>query len=170
MSFASPLRSRLGIVSTIIAFVFAVYTGSAHAASPNQSARLGVGSTNIGLSGESPSLSLDWRMGQSSSAELDLGMNTQSSSNTFLIAIRYLKFLFLEQQQSYGVFMGAGLLTVAGTSSNASGYFLETGLMARFFFQEFPNLGFHLASGVRLESPESVRFRTTFFGGFHYYF
>ena len=83
---------------------------------------------------------------------------------------QYKRNLFIEEQLNFYVGMTGGLLTKTPAGTSQSGYLLEAVLGSEAFLTGLPNLGLHVASGFRLESPGGARLKTVFYCGMHYYF
>jgi len=141
------------------------------AAAKDLSGRIGVGVSNIspGLS-EPPSVSVDWQATSSSSFEFGLGTDTRSSQSFLTLGVRYNRSLFIEENQSYFLYMGGGLISQTTSGVNNSGFGAEAGGGSRFFFAGLPNLGFSVLGGLKLETSGGSRFRTSVMAGAHYYF
>jgi hypothetical protein len=117
-----------------------------------------------------PTLSFDWQATQATAFEFDLGIDTQASNSSLGLGLRYYRNLYVEDNVFYHLYLGGGLISLTSSGDNAAGYLLEAGVGTKFFLQGMPNLSLDAGAGFRLESPNAVRFRTSFFGGFHYYF
>lgn len=169
MQIAYKLKVRvLVFVLSMAGGIFA--TEKTFASGKDLSGRFGLGSSEIGSGTASPSFSLDWQMDRSSAAQLNLGLDTGASQDSFLLGARYYRNLFIENPLQFSIFLGAGLVSKQVADASASGYLLEAGTQAKFFLPQLPNLGISLANAFRMESPGGVRIRSVFFASFHYYF
>ena len=131
--------------------------------------RLGLGVSNVGPGNGPVAISVLTQMGHQMGVQVDLGLDTRTGSDSMLIGLLYRRPLFLEESQSFDVFIGGGLKNAYRSGANASGYFFEGGFGARFFLKGLPNLGFMLNGGLRVESPEKISLRSFVSMGFHYY-
>jgi hypothetical protein len=136
----------------------------------NLTGRVGFGATDVGAGYSTPALSAEWNFSQSTGMQVNFGIDTVNGANSLQISARYLRNLFIEDSLFYSLYVGAGLLTSTASSVSSSGYLVDTGMMARFFLPNLPNLGLEALTGFRLESPGSVRIRTTLGVGVRYYF
>jgi len=132
--------------------------------------RIGLGATNLGPGFESPALSVDWQLNEATAVEVNFALDNQDTNNVFLLSARYARNLFIENHLHFAIFIGGGILSKSHAGSNASGYTLDSGVSAKFFLPNLPNLGLNLGSGFRIASPGALRIRTVAFAGFHYYF
>lgn len=153
-----------------VALLWALSSTASHAR--NLNGRFGLGATHVGPGLSAPVMSLNYHQGQASAYGGLFGIDTQTGSNSLVIGGQFQRNLFVEENLNFYVGMTGGLLTLtaAGATVSSSGYMLEAALGSEAFIPGIPNLGFHLASGFRLESPSAVRIRTVFYTGMHYYF
>ncbi len=170
----SRVKSRHSIFRIVIGALMVLITLGTpfYANARNLSGRLGAGATHVGPGeGTAPLFSILYHQGISSSFGGLFGIDTQTSTNTLMMGAQYKRNLFIEEQLNFYVGMSGGLLTKTPPgATSASGYLLEAVLGSEAFLTGLPNLGIHVASGFRLESPGGARLKTVFYCGMHYYF
>ncbi len=139
-------------------------------AAKDLSGRFGLGATNIGPQGQTPTLSLDWHANRAAHFEGNLGMRSKSRNNLLIVGGRYSRNLYIEEQTLFFMYLGAGLLSEQIQGDSKSGYQLETGAGAKYFFSGLSNVGFSTRAGFLLKSLGGVSFQSVVNFGFHYYF
>ncbi len=82
---------------------------------------------------------------------------------------RFERNLYIEENQQFFLYLGAGFMTQQVTTSS-SGYILESGMGSRFFLPGLPNFGLNLCGGLKLTSAGGVEIKTDFRAGMNYYF
>lgn len=117
-----------------------------------------------------PSLSVDWHPTNASAFEFDLGIDTDSSTNFFLMGTRYFRHIFIEENAFFSAVLGGGLLSQQVNGSSKSGYYLELGAGAKYFPPGTPNFGIGFLAALGVKSAGGVRFMTQGLFSAHYYF
>ncbi len=132
--------------------------------------RLGVGISNIGaLSKEA--VSLDWQLTNATGFEVNFALATQGDENGgWDLGFRASRNIFIEDNMLFSLFVGGGLLQSKTSGTSATGYLIETGLGAKFFFEGLPNLGFGFRGSFQVIDVNQLTLQIAPIFSVHYYF
>ena len=126
--------------------------------------RLGIGYKNQ-FSVDLPGIAAQYYPSPELGLAAVLGVDTESDHSKFGFMAKIMKVVFQEDNLNFYMGAGAGLLseevTVAGTSTNESGFELMGMVGCEFFLPGLESLGFSFEAGAGITSVSSgVRFRT----------
>ena len=162
--------SPVGLARKLILSLCFTVQMTAWAGAKDLSGRIGAGVQNLGPD-QVPSLSVVWQASNAAGIEGNLGLNSVSSFHEYVLGARLIRALFVEENQDFAFYAGAGFISSQPSLGTAkTGYYLHTGMESRFFLPGLPNFGLKFGGGVKLSSAATVNFRTEIFAGAHYYF
>jgi len=131
----------------------------------SKTARFGFGVSDISTNNP-PQISLSWKASDAATFSAHTGLRNGSSSDFFEFGARFMRNLFVEENQDFFFFLGGGL----ATSSGQSGYKLEAGAGSEVFLAGLPNFGMHFLAGFGLSTVSSTALQSIVSFGLHYYF
>lgn len=147
----------------IVAGAMASFSDISHA--KDNSPRFGFGVSDIS-SGNPPQISINWKTSEAATFSAHTGLRNGSTADFFEFGARFHRNLFVEENQDFYFFLGAGL----ATNSGQSGYKLEAGAGSEIFLTGLPNFGMSFMAGFSLSTVTATSLQSLVSFGLHYYF